>query len=363
MNKLFLAFLTALLFFVFTQFCFAAGFLYYPFENYISITQYPYDDYTLKMDWPTYSSPKHAGTDFKMKFGEPIYAAASGYVVELIDGLGDGCRAGDWKLTNNYYGNHIKIKLDNGEVAVYGHLKKDSVKLNREGLFSINKKILVGDQIGEAGSSGDTEGSDECGTFVHLHFELRDKNGVMINPYAQDAWLKDDSGKILTMADFKKSKTISTDIKSSEQASQKSWLQQIQELPQNVSKSISGFFAGKREDLEQWAVKQIENTEVGMIQAIQRETERQTEEIQRQCAIKSAYGVENNPQLTLFRGFRDKVLMGRKEGRQFVHSYYHRISPPIVRYISRHQAAKAAARLSFDSIAKVLAMSQPVWDI
>jgi cyclophilin family peptidyl-prolyl cis-trans isomerase len=195
MNKLSLASLIVASFFVFFGICLAELSLYYPFESKnVVITQYPDDDYAAKNNLHTY--PGHTGTDFKLKFGEPIYASASGSIIEVVDGLGDGCEAADWKLTRSYYGNHVTIKTDDGDTMIYGHLKKGSVISNNV------KTISVGENIGEAGSSGNTQGSDECGTFIHLHFELKNQNGAMVNPYAQDLWVKGQKGEILTVDQF-----------------------------------------------------------------------------------------------------------------------------------------------------------------
>ncbi len=94
----------------------------------------------------------HKGMDFKAKWGESVYAAASGKVI--FAGVSGG------------YGNLIQIRHTNGYITFYGHLSKILTKQGH--------KVRRGELIGKVGATGRVTGP-------HLHFEIR-KNGVAINP-------------------------------------------------------------------------------------------------------------------------------------------------------------------------------------
>jgi murein DD-endopeptidase MepM/ murein hydrolase activator NlpD len=90
--------------------------------------------------------------DFRAKYGEAVYAAASGRVI--FAGVSGG------------YGNLIQVKHSNGYITFYGHLSKIYVKQGQ--------KVRRGVLIGRVGATGRVTGP-------HLHFEIR-KNGKAINP-------------------------------------------------------------------------------------------------------------------------------------------------------------------------------------
>lgn len=94
----------------------------------------------------------HAGIDFGANYGDPIYAAGTGKVVEVG--------------RNNIEGRYIVINHGYGLKSKYMHLSSTSVKKDQE--------VTRGDIIGKAGSTGRSTG-------VHLHFEIF-KNGVQVDP-------------------------------------------------------------------------------------------------------------------------------------------------------------------------------------
>lgn len=67
------------------------------------------------------------------------------------------------------YGNYVKIKHDNGYYTLYGHIAYNTVKVK------VGDKVKRGQVIGYLGNTGESYGA-------HLHFEVRDKNDVRINP-------------------------------------------------------------------------------------------------------------------------------------------------------------------------------------
>lgn len=157
------------------------AFLQFPLSKHYKITQYVYDDYTLKNGLPTYvyGNYKHSGTDYDVAMGNPVYAAIGGKVVKSFNNFGDGCSANN--SDGGGYGNHIVIEHSNGYYTLYGHMKKGSVKVGHGDV------VDSGDIIGLVGSSGFSMGSDVCGTFEHLHFEVStNMYSGYVNPYNLD---------------------------------------------------------------------------------------------------------------------------------------------------------------------------------
>jgi len=118
----------------------------------------------------------HQGTDItshpfgwrKMDNDEAIVvAAAGGIVVAKMDGQYDrSCVLADQPW------NAVYVMHPDGSTAWYGHLKSGSLTSKKEGEW-----VFAGEFLGVMGSSGDSTGP-------HLHFELHDANGVVIDPFA-----------------------------------------------------------------------------------------------------------------------------------------------------------------------------------
>ncbi|MFA6316053.1 MAG: peptidoglycan DD-metalloendopeptidase family protein [Elusimicrobiota bacterium] len=96
----------------------------------------------------------HEGVDLAKPYGTPVYPSRSGKVVEC-----------GWK---GGYGLLVIIKHFDGATTRYGHLSKIRVK---KGQIVQRGKTL----LGNVGSTGMTTGP-------HLHFEMRDRNGSVVNP-------------------------------------------------------------------------------------------------------------------------------------------------------------------------------------
>jgi len=152
--------------------------------------------------WPTNSSntitaffaeerPRryHAGIDIRTygKIGFEVYAIEDGYIE---------------KIKTNYkgYGNTIYLRLNDGNLAVYAHMDKFSPEMND--ITKILKKkynnqviehyfeaqeiaVKKGEIIGYTGDSGTISGP-------HLHFEIRDKNNISLNPLTHFYKINDD---------------------------------------------------------------------------------------------------------------------------------------------------------------------------
>ena len=97
----------------------------------------------------------HQAIDIANKGGGRILAADAGVVI--VSGWPD----------NYGYGNRVVIDHGNGFVTLYAHMSALRVKAGQ----SVNR----GDVIGDMGSTGRSTGT-------HLHFEIRQKGGGLLNP-------------------------------------------------------------------------------------------------------------------------------------------------------------------------------------
>ncbi len=127
----------------------------------------------------------HKGTDI-MTWPFPWYiydndyvevvAAAPGTILTKRNGNSDqNCSwTGSW--------NAVYVEHDDGSIAWYGHLKKNSLTDKDEG-----DRVARGEYLGLVASSGQS-------TNPHLHFEVYDKNSKLIDPFSGDCNdLNDDS--------------------------------------------------------------------------------------------------------------------------------------------------------------------------
>lgn len=122
------------------------------------------------------SGYNHAGTDFFLwpfgwsrMFDEAVevVAAAPGTVLDVEDGRFDGSCAWSDAAWNAVYVLH-----DDDSVAWYGHLKNGSAMGRKTG-----DRVERGERLGLVGSSGSS-------TSPHLHFEVHDASGAVVDPFA-----------------------------------------------------------------------------------------------------------------------------------------------------------------------------------
>ncbi|TFV97292.1 M23 family metallopeptidase [Algoriphagus kandeliae] len=125
--------------------------------------------------------PNHFHTGLDYKFGgvegEPIYAAADGWVHRI-------------KISTYGYGNVIYLKHPTGHITVYGHLRNFIPKLQRYIIEEMYKQqvnelelmpapgelsVKKGELIANGGNSGSSGGP-------HLHFEIRDSLDRAMDP-------------------------------------------------------------------------------------------------------------------------------------------------------------------------------------
>ena len=129
----------------------------------------------------TFGAPRsggrsHAGQDLVSAKGTPLLAAVSGRITRLRHDL------------SGLSGNSLTITADDGWSYVYIHLNNDSPgtddSANRfEYAFApgltLNKRVTAGELVGFLGDSGNAEQ-----TVAHLHFEIRQPDGAVINAFA-----------------------------------------------------------------------------------------------------------------------------------------------------------------------------------
>lgn len=127
----------------------------------------------------SYDSPgyDHAGVDyFTWPFSwdlmdtdaVEVVAAAPGTIIGTDDGNFD--RQCQWAGAGQW--NAVYVQHDDGSVAWYGHLKNGS--LTSKG---VGERVERGEALGVVGSSGRSSGP-------HLHFELYDASGAVVEPHA-----------------------------------------------------------------------------------------------------------------------------------------------------------------------------------
>ncbi|RJO61206.1 M23 family metallopeptidase [candidate division WS5 bacterium] len=130
--------------------------------------------YTLQYDG-------HAGYDFPYPVLTPVIAPAAGELYKATPGT-DLIYNGHWGKDHSFY-----IKHENGFVTWFRHCKKlaDNIEAVIGDDLNKNCRVKSGDPVA---FSGDFESSEPGGTKPHLHFEVQDKNGKIVDPYAEKLW-------------------------------------------------------------------------------------------------------------------------------------------------------------------------------
>lgn len=152
---------------------------YHGISNFVDLnSEFPdqITDYTCgTRSYDLESGYNHAGTDFftwpfswiKMADDDvEIVAAASGVIVAKSDGNDD--RSCSFNGSN---WNAVYVRHADGSVAWYGHMKKNSTTEK-----AVGEQVEAGEFLGIVGSSGNSTGP-------HLHFELQDSDGNIVDPF------------------------------------------------------------------------------------------------------------------------------------------------------------------------------------
>lgn len=130
---------------------------------------------------------EHGGSDYlldgafeAMDAGSsPIVAAADGVVFEVADGNYDRCHAdatagGVVCDGHDKAANFVILQHADGLFSLYWHMKSGSVQV------AVGDEVRCGDPLGLVGSSGES-------STPHLHFEVNDPAGDVVDPYAGPA--------------------------------------------------------------------------------------------------------------------------------------------------------------------------------
>lgn len=109
-----------------------------------------------------YGEQGHAGIDFPIPQGTPLYSPVSGVVIRA-------------DMDKDNYGGTVWIKDDSGNVFILGHMSEinEAIKPNRN--------IPAGILLGKSGGQPGTRGAGKS-TGPHLHLEIRDRFGRLVNP-------------------------------------------------------------------------------------------------------------------------------------------------------------------------------------
>lgn len=129
------------------------GYCYWPVDCYLVSSLYGPRVHPVTGEYSN-----HGGLDIAASYGQPIYAAHSGYVVDSCDGWNGG------------WGNYIQIDHGDGVQTLYAH--------QSERVVEAGEYVEAGQVIGYVGSTGMSTGP-------HLHFEVY-VGGGRVNP---EDWL------------------------------------------------------------------------------------------------------------------------------------------------------------------------------
>lgn len=149
------------------------------FSNFYGISNYVDHDATASIvdyNCNARSYDGHRGTDFfTWPFPWYLYennlvevvAAAAGTIIYKQDGQSDqNCQ---WNNQNQW--NAVYVQHSDGSIAWYGHMKSNSLTTK-----NIGTSVAQGEYLGVVASSGISDAP-------HLHFEVRDGTGSLIDPY------------------------------------------------------------------------------------------------------------------------------------------------------------------------------------
>ncbi|MBA2322192.1 MAG: M23 family metallopeptidase [Deltaproteobacteria bacterium] len=125
---------------------------------------------------------EHDGSDYLLDGGFPamdagspdVVAAEDGVVVDAHDGEYDRCHVEGTGIScdgNSGIANYVILEHTDGWRTLYWHLQKDSVGV------AVGDEVTCGEVVGRIGSSG-------YSSAPHLHFEVQDASGAVVDPYA-----------------------------------------------------------------------------------------------------------------------------------------------------------------------------------
>lgn len=126
-------------------------------------------DFYITEDGKSFHSDGAALTDY-FCFGLPVLSPVAGYVVKTLDTLPDN--APGQVDTENNWGNHVLIRMENGLYALLAHLKQSSLTVET------GAWVKPGQQLAECGSSGRSPQPH-----LHVHVQAGDILGGPTKPF------------------------------------------------------------------------------------------------------------------------------------------------------------------------------------
>jgi len=123
----------------------------------------------------------HAGYDFPYAPGTKIVAPAKGQLYKAGPGS-DSIYGADWSKDHSFF-----IKHENGFVTWFRHSTKlaDDIEAVIGNDFTKSSDVESGQHIA---LTGDFEMWKLKGTAAHLHFEVRNHEGKIVDPYGDNLW-------------------------------------------------------------------------------------------------------------------------------------------------------------------------------
>jgi peptidoglycan hydrolase-like protein with peptidoglycan-binding domain len=137
----------------------------------------PYVTWYRDWYWAARPSGIHHGQDLFAAKGAPVLAAADGTIIRANSSSVSAIEEPDGCCS-------LVIEHDDGWSTVYAHLDNDTPGTDDGRGWGLAPGIDIGVQVAAGqvvGYVGDSESAEE--TSSHLHFELRDPDGVIVNPY------------------------------------------------------------------------------------------------------------------------------------------------------------------------------------
>ena len=124
---------------------------------------------------------EHDGSDFILAGGFPVMDAGSATIIAAADGVVKFTRDGQYdRCFGTFDGvdcdghpkvaNAVTLEHADGSLSRYWHMKKDSVAV------AVGDQVVRGQTLGLVGSSG-------ISSLPHLHFEVEDADGFVVDPY------------------------------------------------------------------------------------------------------------------------------------------------------------------------------------
>lgn len=112
----------------------------------------------------------HSGWDFAVPIGTNFYSICDGEISNIINTQDNDL---PYKQSLNDIGNYITITCDNNLIATYRHIQYRS----QPEYLQIGSNVKKGDLIGRTSTTGTSTGG-------HLHLELKDSNGNLLDAMA-----------------------------------------------------------------------------------------------------------------------------------------------------------------------------------